>query len=182
LLHRSELETRLAEEARRLQESGQRQTLLLGTQHHAVVTRLKELETRLAEAAVARRLQESGQRQALRTQHRAVVTRLKELNRTQRRAEVTRLKELNPRHKKGFDTTASFPLQEKYQTLSPAIPAPPTTQIGPLCLSPVEAAALRAVQETATNNINPRVLYSDGSLLHSGTEEVSQAFGVVDLA
>jgi len=28
---------------------------------------------------------------------------------------------------------------------------------------------------------NPRVLYSDGPLLHSGTEEVSQVFGVVDL-
>ncbi|KAG0373176.1 hypothetical protein BGX24_012038, partial [Mortierella sp. AD032] len=129
-----------------------------------LITLRSELDTRLAKAEVARRLWESH-----RTQHRAVVTRLKEHRSTL------------SCHKKGFNTAASFPLQEQYQALALAIPAPPTIQIGPLCLSPAEAAAMRAVQETPTNNINPRIIYSDGSLLHTGTDDVSQAFGVVDL-
>ncbi|KAG0249321.1 hypothetical protein BGZ95_007588, partial [Linnemannia exigua] len=155
---RAELDTRLAkaEVSRRLQESHR-------IQHHVVVTRLQEYH---------------------RTQHRAEVTRLRESHRTQHPTVVTRLKKHRSAltcHKKGFDTTAIFPLQKKYQALAPAIPATPTVQIGPLCLSPAEAAAMRAVQETLTNNINPRILYSDGSLLHSGMEDVSQAFAVVDL-
>ncbi|KAG9072761.1 hypothetical protein KI688_000539 [Linnemannia hyalina] len=40
---------------------------------------------------------------------------------------------------------------------------------------------MRVVQDTHVDNSTPRVLYSDGSLLNSGTLEVSQAFGVVDL-
>ncbi|KAG0302464.1 hypothetical protein BGZ97_002339, partial [Linnemannia gamsii] len=107
------------------------------------------------------------QREALRVQHRAI---------------VTRLKELHPRHKKGFDTAACFPLQEQYQPIHTPSPGPPTTHIGPLCLSPLEAASMRALQDTPVDNASPRILYSDGSLINPGTEEVSQAFGVVDLA
>ncbi|KAF9536009.1 hypothetical protein EC957_000894, partial [Mortierella hygrophila] len=80
-----------------------------------------------------------------------------------------------------FDASASFTLQERYQHQPPYVPGPLPTQIGPLCLSPTEAASMRAVQDTPVNNQTPRILYSDGSLLNSGTPEVSQAFGVVDL-
>ncbi|KAG9061442.1 hypothetical protein KI688_007433 [Linnemannia hyalina] len=94
---------------------------------------------------------------------------------------LSSLKETKPRYKPAFDTDASFPLQERHQVQPPPVPGPPTTQIGPLCLSPVEAASMRVVQDTHVDNSTPRVLYSDGSLLNSGTLEVSQAFGVVDL-
>ncbi|KAG9063459.1 hypothetical protein KI688_004343 [Linnemannia hyalina] len=40
---------------------------------------------------------------------------------------------------------------------------------------------MRAFQDTPVDNSNPRVLYSGGPLLDSGTPEMSQAFGVVDL-
>jgi ribonuclease HI len=41
---------------------------------------------------------------------------------------------------------------------------------------------MRAIQDTAVNNATPRILFSDGSLLNTGKEDVSQAFGVVDLS
>jgi ribonuclease HI len=40
---------------------------------------------------------------------------------------------------------------------------------------------MHAVQDTPVDNANARTLYSDGSLLNPGTEEISQGFGVVDL-
>ncbi|KAF9122102.1 hypothetical protein BGX30_002208, partial [Mortierella sp. GBA39] len=57
----------------------------------------------------------------------------------------------------------------------------PQPHIDSLCLSPTEAASMRAFQDTPVDNSTPRVLYSGGSLLDSGTPEVSQAYGVVDL-
>ncbi|KAG9062981.1 hypothetical protein KI688_004581 [Linnemannia hyalina] len=119
------------------------------------------------------RLQQQKEKEALSQQHRLVVARLKET--------LSRPKETKPQRKTAFDTNASFPLQERHQVKPPPVSGPPTTQIGPLCLSPAEAASMRVVQDTHVDNSTPRILYSDGSLLNSGTPEVSQAFGVVDL-
>ncbi|KAF9127750.1 hypothetical protein BGW39_005641, partial [Mortierella sp. 14UC] len=45
----------------------------------------------------------------------------------------------------------------------------------------MEAMAMQALQDTLVDNDAPRTIYSDGSLLDTGTENVSLAFGVVDL-
>ncbi|KAF9080986.1 hypothetical protein BGX29_004831, partial [Mortierella sp. GBA35] len=60
--------------------------------------------------------------------------------------------------------------------------APPSlaTRFGPVLVSSAEAAALAASQATAVNNATPRVLYSDGSVINSGTVDIAMAFGVVD--
>ncbi|KAG9061498.1 hypothetical protein KI688_007076 [Linnemannia hyalina] len=130
------------------------------------------LQEQQRESFQAKKLQQQKEKEALRQQHRLVVARLKET--------LSRPKE-KPQRKTAFDTNASFPLQERHQVQPPPVSGPPTTQIGPLCLSPAEAASMRVVQETHVDNSTPRVLYSDGSLLNSGTPEVSLAFGVVDL-
>ena len=73
-------------------------------------------------------------------------------------------------------------MHEQYYTPPHPTPEQPNTRIGPLCLSPAEAASMRVVQNTQVDNTTPRILYSDGSLLNFGTGEISQAFGVVDLS
>lgn len=93
-------------------------------------------ETRLAKVKMTRRLQESlrakkaEQRHTLRTQQCSIVTRLKDYRSATRLKEFRhvsiRRKEANPRHKKGFDTTACFPLQDSYQAPPLPTPGPPT--------------------------------------------------------
>jgi ribonuclease HI len=51
---------------------------------------------------------------------------------------------------------------------------------GPLIVSPNEAATLTAIKSSPIDNMSSRILYSDGSLLHSGTEDVAMGFSVVD--
>ncbi|KAG0356181.1 hypothetical protein BGX24_006465, partial [Mortierella sp. AD032] len=173
---RTDMESRL--KSSRLQESlqsrklqQQKETEALCQQHRLVVSRLQEF-------LHARKLQQKKEtgalRQQLRQQHCLVVSRLKEV--------LSCSKEKKPLRKPAFDTNASFPLQEYFLAQPPIVPGTLTTQIGPLCLSPTEAASMRAIQDTPIDNSTPRVLYSDGSLLNSGTMEVSQAFGVVDLS
>jgi ribonuclease HI len=171
LQQQKETEALQQHQARRLQQKEEKEALR--QQHQARRLQQKKEKEALRQQHQARRLQQKKEKEALRQQHRLVVARLKEI--------LSSLKETKPRYKPAFDTDASFPLQERHQVQPPPVPGPPTTQIGPLCLSPVEAASMRVVQDTHVDNSTPRVLYSDGSLLNSGTLEVSQAFGVVDL-
>ncbi|KAG0063688.1 hypothetical protein BGZ90_002537, partial [Linnemannia elongata] len=183
-LLREDLETRLIRKAEdsRLRESLQDKALQLRQQHHLVTSRLQEflqaeklqeteslrqqhhqVVSRLQEIIQTRKLQQHQKTEALRQQHQVIVSRLKEIR--------PRPKETTSRYKPAFDTSISFPLQECYQVQPPSIARPLTTQIGPLCLSPTEAASIRMIQDTPVNNSTPRVIYSDGSLLNSGTSE-----------
>jgi ribonuclease HI len=172
---RSDLETRLIKKAEgyRLWVQQQKETEALNQQRQARKLQQQKEKEAVHQQNQARKLQKKKEKEALRQQHRLVVARLKET--------LSHPKETKPRRKPAFDTNASFPLQERHQVQPPPVSGPPTTQIGPLCLSPAEAASMRVVQDTHVDNSTPRVLYSDGSLLNSGTPEVSQAFGVVDL-
>ncbi|KAK5809416.1 hypothetical protein F5H01DRAFT_381786 [Linnemannia elongata] len=132
-----------------------------------ILLRAVLLEAVLAKtfSLVYARKRQQQETEALRQQHRPVVSRLRD---------AKTLQETKPQHKPAFDTSASFPLQERHQVQPPPAPGPLTTQIGPLCMSLTEAASMRVVQDTLVDNTTPCILYS-------GTMDVLQAFGVVDL-
>jgi len=72
-------------------------------------------------------------------------------------------------------------LQEVYHSRPTTVAAEPTKKVGPLVVSPGEFTILTTLQNSPVDNTTPRILYTDGSLIHSGTEKVAMAFGVVDL-
>ena len=49
-----------------------------------------------------------------------------------------------------------------------------------LIVSPDEFNSLTTFQDSPVDNTTPRVIYTDGSLLHSGIEEVVMAFSIID--
>ncbi|KAF9155418.1 hypothetical protein BGX20_004471, partial [Mortierella sp. AD010] len=55
-------------------------------------------------------------------------------------------------------------------------------KIGPVCISLAEAAAVLAIRASPTDNTKPRVIYSDGSLINTNTDNVAMAFRAVDLS
>ncbi|KAF9342474.1 hypothetical protein BGX26_007461, partial [Mortierella sp. AD094] len=62
------------------------------------------------------------------------------------------------------------------------LPEPDLVRIGPVYLSPAEAANMMTIHTSPVDNTKPRVISSDGSLININTENVAMAFGVVDLS
>ncbi|KAG0363030.1 hypothetical protein BGX24_004997, partial [Mortierella sp. AD032] len=94
---------------------------------------------------------------------------------------IARLYETIPNLKRPFDNAAQFPLQDKYHLHPTENTSAPTKLFGPLLVPTEEFDALTALQDSPVDNTTPRIIYSDGSLVHSGTEDIAMAFGVVDL-
>ncbi|KAG0283429.1 hypothetical protein BGZ97_008548, partial [Linnemannia gamsii] len=83
---------------------------------------------------------------------------------------VARLYATSPHLKPPFDNNTKFPLKEAYYSR-------PTDTAAPYI---IKAATLTAIKSSPIDNMSSRILYSDGSLLHSGTEDVAMGFSVVD--
>ena len=133
----------------------------------AVTTRLKEsIRARTAQEQATKKAQRQQEWQALKDHHSSVIARL-----------YATLPNLKP----PFNNATRFPLQEVYHSRPTTLAAEPTKKVGPLVVSPDEFTVLTSLQNTPVDNTAPRNLYTDGSLIHSGTEEVAMAFSVVDL-
>ncbi|KAF9188786.1 hypothetical protein BGZ49_003907, partial [Haplosporangium sp. Z 27] len=53
-------------------------------------------------------------------------------------------------------------------------------QLGPVWLSPTEAAAVTEMSQAQVDSSLPRVISTDGSFINAGTPQAAMAFGVVD--
>ncbi|KAF9341033.1 hypothetical protein BGX26_008805, partial [Mortierella sp. AD094] len=73
-------------------------------------------------------------------------------------------------------------LYRRYMDQEEELPEPVLVKIGPMYLSPAEAANLIMIQTSPVDNTAPRVISSDGSLINTDTAEVAMAFGVADLS
>ncbi|KAF9082170.1 hypothetical protein BGX29_004026, partial [Mortierella sp. GBA35] len=140
---------------------------------HRLPALRQRLETRLVRTAVAQRLQDSllQKKQAQRLQDSLL----------QRKRARQRWDKKN-RFKHPLFYHNGTRLLDQYQLQpQPAEEPPPTIQDGPVLVSPAEAAVVAAVRSTSIDNTTPKVLYSDGSLINSGTKDIAMAFGVVDI-
>ncbi|KAF9111740.1 hypothetical protein BGX30_007494, partial [Mortierella sp. GBA39] len=144
-------------------------------------TRLREEEARLRHAEKTKLGDEKTRLRDEKTKLRDEKTRLRD-EKTRLRDEKTRIRNEKTRKQRPLFYSVSSSLQEQYQPRpQPAEAQPLTTAVGPLQLSPTGAVTLTALRTTVVDNSTPRILFSDGSLLHSGTADIAMAFGVVDL-